>query len=582
MDQPKFDNSIAVLPFVNLGENREDDYLGNGIANEVINGLARITDLKVTARTSSFSFKEGVADIPTIGKKLGVASILEGTVARFGDRIRVNVQLVNVEDGFQLWSEKYDRSFTAIFDLQDELAQRICEQLKIKLSAVSTPERPGYSNVEAYNLYLKGLFFSQRWSADNVEKAMAFFSKSIELDPLFALPYSGVANCWSLRAVTGNFDVTEAYRQMRTFTLKALELDDRLAESHLSMALLKLFRDADLSGSFYSFQTAMNLNPGLAEVHHIYSFYLNCLGKNREAIREVELAAELDPLSSQVNSSLAYSLMVAGEYERAITQFEKTLELDPGSETAREGIGWTYLFQKKYDEAEEILNVESHLLTAPVNLCYLNGVKGNKPEAEKYLDQLLTLYQKDNYLNRELSMAYTGLGDFERACHYAEKAFEQKIGFATVLSHPAWKPLREHPRFYKLRKKLGLNHARLIENHNLLAREQSVIKSETREELVLNLKDLLFIEAQANYSRIVWLEQEKIREKLLRISLSGIEEQALSPNLYRCHKSFIINTKARFHVHESSRNFRLTPVNTNLRIPVSRTRIKELSAKLSA
>lgn len=578
MSEIVFDTSIAVLPFVNLRGQKDDEYLGDGISNEIINLLSRNTDLKVTARTSSFSFKNQSIDIPTIGEKLGVSKILEGTITRNKDRVRVNVQLINAADGFQLWSEKYDRDFIDLFDLQDELAESIAQQLKLRLDTKKVKSPHSSTNLEAYSWYLKGQYFAQKWIPGNLEKSLNCYEKSILLDGDFAPSYSGLASCWSFIALAPGGEAKTAYQRAREYTLKALKLDVNSSEAHMSLALLKLLNDLDFSGAFHSFERAMKLDEGNAQLHHLYSFYLNCIGKNKEAVKEMEWAVELDPLSSQVSSTYGYTLMVAGEYEKALIQLEKTLDLDPDSNTALDTKAWILVYLSRFDEAESIFKqINSHIL-APASLCFLFHQKGDNKSFNYYLKKLEDCIGENSPVHRELAMVYALIGEYKRAIYHTELALEENLSFITLLSHPAWRNLRNDTSFYKLRKKLRLANASVITYQNLNSHELVVIKTDTKEELVVSINELIYIEAQANYSKIVWYDGDKINEKLLRVSLNSIEDQIISPDLYRCHRSFIINTRSQYHLAESTRDFKLTPVHTNIHIPVSRSKVKEVSA----
>jgi len=265
-------HSIAVLPFVNMSADPENEYFSDGITEEILNALTNIDGLKVTSRTSSFAFKGKNEDIREIGTKLNVNSVLEGSVRKSGNKIRITAQLINTVDGYHVWSEVFNRNLEDIFEVQDEISRKIANKLRERLSEKSvegTLIRSHTNNLDAYNDYLKGIFYYNKWTPEDITKSVSFFLDAINKEEKFVLPYSGIANSYAIAAVTGIMNSKEAYESAKKYALKTLELDKSLAEGHVSLAIVKMFYDWDWNGALKSFNTALELNPGAGYIHYI-------------------------------------------------------------------------------------------------------------------------------------------------------------------------------------------------------------------------------------------------------------------------------------------------------------------------
>ncbi len=577
-------NSVAVLPFVVLSLNKESEYLGDGLASEIINALSKVKTLKVIARTSSFSFKHEKIDIVKIGRLLGVANIIEGSVNISENAVRVSVQLISSESGFQLWAESYKRSFVDLFNILEELVLEIVARLitNFNTNRVAASITEKRTTPEAYHLYLEGLYHWNMWTYDHILKAIELLEKAIKVDADLAIAYTSLANCWSLLGAIHRTEPKYASQIAKQYVLKALQIDEKLAESYVALGLILLLNDTDLKGAYYAFEKALYINPNCADAHHSYSFYLLSIGKNKEAIGELQIALQIDPLSQQINSTYGYALMVDEKYNRAINQFEKTLDIDPKSESAMSSLCWTYIMTKEYAHAQKYLseNIE-YILQSDATQSYLYAMTGENKKAVKSMLVIKNATKKSS-LNRELSMCWIGLNNFEEADKYLNKFYSEKIGFAMVLSHPAWKSFRTNQRFLKYKNRLSLLNMPLFNPDNEIAEQSSfvVIKSKTKEELILNVSDIIYIKADSVYSEVVWQEEGILKKKILRATIGEIEKQVITPKLIRCHRSYIINTSIKFELIGTSRHHKLLYKQYNLKIPISISLERKVLEKL--
>ena len=334
--------SLAVLPFVNMSSDKENEYFSDGITEELLNALTKVDGLRVTARTSSFVFKGKNMDVREVAKQLDVQNILEGSVRKAGNRVRITAQLISAVDGFHIWSETYDRNLEDIFAVQDEIAQSIARQLREKLAGKQISEslvKHTTHNIEAYNLYLKGNYFWNKWSPDNVRKAIKYYEKSAKLQPDFALPYTGIASCYIFLGITGNYEAGVAFPKAQEAAKRALKLDDQQEGSHLAVAMVKYMYQLDFKGARKSFVKALDLNPGYAASHQYYSLFLSSIGEIDAAVKEIEIAHQLDPFSLAILCNMGDYYFAQSKYELAIEKFELVHEMEPTFRMAWEGKG---------------------------------------------------------------------------------------------------------------------------------------------------------------------------------------------------------------------------------------------------
>lgn len=455
--------SIAVLPFTNLSADPDQEYFCDGMAEEIINALTHIESLRVVARTSSFAFKGKSEDIREIGRKLNVKALLEGSVRKVGNRLRVTAQLVNAADGYHLWSEKYDRDIEHIFAIQDEISLAIVDKLKVKLLKEEKARlvKRFTDNQEAYNLYLKGRWFWNKRTEEGLKKGAEYFEQAIERDPLYALAYAGTADCYVVLGHYGWVHPKEAYPRARAAAERALEIDDTLAEAHASMGWIRTFYDWDWAAAENEFRRALDLNPNYATGHEWYAVHLGNIGRFDEAFGELKRALELDPLSLIINAVEAHAYTWLRQYDKTIDKCRKTLEMDPNFLLAHLFQAWAYAAKGMWEEAiisaqrAVTLSGESPFALWTLGTAY--AMSGQENQALKTLDRLDEL-SKQRYVSPYCkAMIYLGLGDMNQAFEYLEKAYLEHESFlATINTLPFFNSVRSDPRFKALLKKMGL------------------------------------------------------------------------------------------------------------------------------
>jgi len=457
--------SVAVLPFVNMSPDSENEYFSDGITEEILNALTKVDGLMVTSRTSSFAFKGRNEDIRQIGSQLGVNTVLEGSVRKIGDRVRITAQLINTKDGYHQWSETYDRKLEDIFEIQDEISNEIATRLREKLSYKDIKEplvKQKTYNLEAYNLFLKARYYWNKWNYDDFQRSIKCNEEALKIDHHFALPYVGLSSCYLVLASMNYLHPKEAYPKAKEYALKAMKLDDSLSDSHFSLALVQMFYDWDWAGAFNSFQKALEINPGSADVHYTYSLYLIATGRCREALTEVEKSHTMDPLSLPINNFLGNAFYYLRMYDEAINQFNKTLELDPNFILSLQGLGMAYIAKGEFVKAiktfKEIQRLSGNEIKSLSLLGYAYAKFGMMDKAEEYLQELIKYQSQDSgTLNMEFAILYAGLKDYDKVFHHLDLAFEDKSGGMIFLNvHPEWTQLNSDSRFQALIKRIGL------------------------------------------------------------------------------------------------------------------------------
>lgn len=434
--------SIAVLPFVNMSSDPENEFFSDGITEEIINALTRVNGLQVTARTSSFAFKNDLDDIRTIASKLGVTHVLEGSVRRAGSRVRVTAQLISANDGYHLMSEVYDGTLDDIFALQDEISAKIVEHLADRLTPVPTtsgsPDEPHVHHhshdTEAYQEYLRGRCAARRYSPEFMRKAIDHYERSIELDPECGPPYSGLANAYTFLGAIGHMAPDEAYPAAERAALRALEMEEGRGEANVALAMVRFFYNRDWKGAYEAFQKAISLTPGSAEAHQFYSMYLRALDEPDECLSEAEIALRLDPLSPSIRQGYAEALVNAGEFDRAEEELNALLSDDPDFRPAVEGLG---LLKLQAGEPEAALEYFLRLpdmaglqYAGAAVRGYTYALLGRREEALEMLD-LLHRWQEespDMLLSHDFALVHQGLGDFDKTFEYMNEAVDRRSG----------------------------------------------------------------------------------------------------------------------------------------------------------
>jgi len=452
--------SIAVLPFINMSADEENEYFSDGITEEILNVLVKVDGLHVTARTSSFAFKGKNKDIRTIGAELGVKTVLEGSVRKAGQRVRITAQLINAIDGYHLWSEKYDRELEDIFLVQDEISLKIVDSLKEKLSESEAsdilPDQPTKS-LEAYDLYLKGRFHLNKGSKDSTNEAINNFQAAIEKDSMFALPYTGLCACYIFFGGSGIMPSKKAFDKARTFALKANEIDDGIAESHLALAYVSFWDEWNFKNTCMSIANAIQLSPGSADIHSFNSLCMLATNRRDEAFAEIQKLKNLDPLSLKGSYLLGEYYYRTEKYTEAIKQFDITLNQNQYYQQASILKAWSLIFLNKINEAKEIFE---NIPVGPDNsITFYGGLSYaylKENNIEKINECLLSLKSSESkgdayLLNYSYTLIYRSLKDTDKMYKYLEKSLDEKVSTLTFINlDPVWKDYKNIAEFKKL------------------------------------------------------------------------------------------------------------------------------------
>jgi adenylate cyclase len=458
------EKSLAVMPFTNIGGDPENEYFSDGLAEEILTALAGIEELHVAARTSSFYFKGRATDLPEVARRLRVAHILEGSVRRVANRVRVTAQLVDVRNGFQLWSERYDREMADVFKIQDEITSAIVKRLRLKLLAKEGLGLPSEepASLETYNLYLKGRFYwAQR--PQGVAKAIEYFKQAIDRDPNYARARAGLADCYVTLGSWENGTVPplEAMAQAQQAASKALELDSRLVEAHTSLAYRTTHYEWDWERAEAQFKHAFELNPNYAVCHHWYSHFLTALGRTEESLKASKRCLELDPLDLLTNAHLAWHYQFSRQYDEAIEQCWKTNELHPISFFPSYVLGLAFEQQGQIDRAVEkfqtAVKMSGGVTYAAAGLGHLYGRAGKITEARAIYEELQARRKHDYVPAYDLALVCAGLGRQDQAFEYLSQAYDERSGWMTYLkADPRLDALRSDARFQELLRRVRL------------------------------------------------------------------------------------------------------------------------------
>jgi TolB-like protein/Flp pilus assembly protein TadD len=456
--------SIAVLPFENLSGDPENAYFADGIQEEILTRLSKIGELKVISRTSTQRYKSAPKNLSDIANQLGVANILEGSVQRAADQVRVNVQLINAGDDSHIWADKFDRKLIDIFAVESEIATKIAEALQAKLTGFeqkAITNRPT-ENREAHEFYLRGRYYWHKKTAEDLARAIDYFRQAIGRDPDYALAYAGLSDAYAALPLNTDTSSYEAMPKAKAAALKTIELDNTLADGHAALAIPKAFYDWDWSGAEHEFQNAIRLNPNEGSYHHRYGMMLSAVGRNEEAIAELKHARELDPLSLIIGTALAVCLDHARKYDEGIAACRKVFEIDPNFWVAHHFLGGLYEQEGFHEKALEELKKARNFPRAPAEPLsvagYVYAVSGRKPEALKVLEELKQSARKRYIPPYHLAMVYVGLGDKEHAFEMLEQSYQNRddvLGFG-IKSEPRWDGLRSDPRYLALLQRMHL------------------------------------------------------------------------------------------------------------------------------
>jgi len=457
------DRSIAVLPFINMSIDKENDYFSDGMTEEILNALAKVNGLMVTSRTSSFALKGKNSDIREIGKMLGVKSVLEGSVRKYGNKVRVTAQLISTDDGYHKWSDTYDSELEDIFSVQDEIAKSIVEQLKKTLS-LNISSRPlvkiPTDNMEAYNLYLKALFHWNKWTNKDIALSIKYCEDALKIAPDFASAYARLSACYVYSGAVGYMPNDKAYSKAREYAEKSLQLDDCLPDSHLSLAMVMYFNDWDWKGAEKCFMKALEINPNSAEAHEYYAMLLTTLGHHKKALKEAEMAFALDPLNAPISHILAYIYYNNNLIEDSFAQHEKTMEVEPGFGDSWNSSAWMHLKTGEYKKGIELM---TKVMDQPGNrskalsgLGYAYAKLGDVEKSRKYLSDLEEFQSDELHLNMEIAAIHIALGEVDKAFEHLNIACDKRLGGMNFIMGNYWKEIHDDPRFKIILDKMGI------------------------------------------------------------------------------------------------------------------------------
>jgi TolB-like protein/DNA-binding winged helix-turn-helix (wHTH) protein/Flp pilus assembly protein TadD len=455
--------SLAVLPLDNLSGDASQNYFSDGMTDELITDLAQISALRVISRTSVMVYKGARKPLPQIARELHVDAIVEGTVLRAGDQVRITAQLIDASSDKHLWSQSYEGDLRDTLALQDRVARAIAKEIQINL----TPQEQvalksaRVVNPQAYESYLKGRYFWNKRTADGLRVALAYFNQAIEEDPNYAQAYSGLADTYALLGDWQYAVLTskEAFPKAKAAALKAVGLDSALGEAHNSLGFVLDGFDWDLDSGGKEFRRAIELNPGYATAHHWYAWHLALLGQYDEAIAEMKKAESLDPLSLIINADLAELFVLAHSYDESVRQSLKTIEMDPNFGMAHNQLAQAYLQEHKYQEAvaelQKAVQLSEESPTCIANLARAYALSGQRSEAVKLLTELKTRSTPGYSHASEIAVIYVSLGDTDEAMNWLQRGYAERFN-PGVLLRPGFDPLRSDPRFQNLAHRVGL------------------------------------------------------------------------------------------------------------------------------
>jgi eukaryotic-like serine/threonine-protein kinase len=455
--------TIAVLPFVNASPDAENEYLSDGITDELIDALAKVEGLRVASRTSVFALKGKAQDVRSIGALLGASVVLEGTVRKAGERLRITAQLTSADDGQTLWSQRYDRTLEDVFVIQDEIANTIVTTLRATtFASLESPAAKRHTeSVRAHALYLRGRHAWNKRTQEGVNEAIDYFQQAITEDPRYALAYTGLADSFALLLDYRSVPVMEGHERAKSYARKALELDESLAEAHTSLAWSLFIYDWDWEAAEREFRRAIELDPRYATAHQWHAFLLAARNRLDEALLEGHVAQELDPASVSIRRTLGWLYVYARRYDQANYHLARAIEMNPDAEETYRVLGFSQAMQEEYAEAERVLREAITLRGAgPYSIATLGfvlGRSGQNHEARELLRSLEARLEKGYVSPVAFATIYLGLDDRENALEWTERAMEERRGWLAYLRvNPIFDPLRGMPGFDALIAKMRL------------------------------------------------------------------------------------------------------------------------------
>jgi serine/threonine-protein kinase len=454
--------SLAVLPLENLTGDPKQDYFADGMCDALITELSQIKKLRVISRTSVMQYKDKHMSPAQIAQELGVDALVEGSVLRSDDRVRISAELVQPQTGQNLWAHSYERTVTDILALQSDVARDIVTQIQIQLTQ---PEQERLAKTRtvvpaAYDAYLQGNYYANKRTGEAMTQAVADYRQAIQLDPTYAPSYAGLAGALTLAADYKDVPSSQVLPEAEAAAVKALQLDDTLASAHTALGQIRAY-SLQFPGVLEEFQRAIQLNPGDANAHHWYALSLAEAGKSQDAVAEMKLAQELDPRSLIINANLSWVFYLAGKYDDAIAQAQKTIAMDPSFAVAHGYLGQTYLAKGEYERAlaelQQALALSGNETSFKAELGNASAVAAKKSEALAILHELLQMSTRQYVAPYNIALVYVGLGDKDEAFQWLDKAYDERsVRLINIAVHPRFASLRSDPRFAALVQKIGL------------------------------------------------------------------------------------------------------------------------------
>jgi TolB-like protein len=458
-----YENSVAVLPFLNMSSDPDNEYFSDGITEEIINSLVKVKGVEVASRTSVFAYKGANKDIRQIGKELNVSCVLEGSVRKSGNRIRVTSQLINTKDGFHRWSENFDREMKDIFEVQDEIARKIAGELEANFNSRSSEKlyEASTDSIVAYNNYLRGLFYWNKRTPESVRKAITFFEKAIDACSTYTNAFSAIAKCYTFLGATGQMPGKEAFEKAEQYAIQSSVLNHDRADSYAALGFVNLFFKWNLPEAEAQFRKAITLEPDHLDARIGLGYYYRATGDFNKMMHHLKAAVKLDPLSLPTKLELARGYSLVGKHNKAIGIYDEIIELDPLFRAAHEGKALAFTENHDYDsaliEAEKYLKQVDILHKGGTQLGYIAALKGDINVAMENLELLKKRQESDPDVNLTLDFAllYAALGDRENSFKYIQSAIEQRIGSVLFLTSMApFEKLKDDPDFKALLKQI--------------------------------------------------------------------------------------------------------------------------------
>ena len=461
-EKSRLKKSIVVLPFVNMSDDPGQEYFSDGLTEELITSLSRLREMKVVSRTTSMQYKGTTKDIRTIGQENAVNYVVEGSVRKYGNNLRITAQFIDANKDFHLWAETYRGTIEDIFDIQEMVSEKIVEALRIQLTAEEQRmlEKRYTENTEAYQLYLKGVHFWKKRNEEALQQAIIQFEKALEKDPAYALAWAGLADTYSLMGEYTNISRRELFPKQMAAVNRALQIDNRLGQAHISLAISLMLNEWDWKNSEREFKLGIAYSPNYANGHHWYAELLLFTGRNVEAFREISLAVELEPLSQGILKDKGIFYYYNEQYNFAIDMGLLTLELDPGFVPAYRLLSLAYLglgeFDKAIEENQRWGELTANKVKADIAFAEITALAGNKERASALIEEIVAggNFSSNDY--RGMSHAYLALGDADKTFMWLEKSYEHhEESLCSLKIDPKMISLREDARFKELLKKIG-------------------------------------------------------------------------------------------------------------------------------